>query len=320
MTAAPELDPSALRAALDDLVVRGAEVWDAPAVALVRTLLTKAETLDGVGRAHLLKRASTRFEALAEEFERARARADQTYAQLVQKGLDPNKRLDSARQYGRFDELARAAKRHDETRVASRQAIVRPWLERLSHEAHKRGLSQPPPPLEASGEPLVASEHETATGLSASIYPHETVTGLAAAIYQDAAADATARLVVAQATAELPAHAGRYHAPSVAARTLEALDALAPAYLRVQVARLEAIGALQRGVMPPPPQKPARGAKPGAKPKTTKAEVAKAEVAKPEAVKPKATKPKATKPKATKRGAKGQEPDASGEASVEAAE
>ena len=235
MTSAPELDPSALRAALDDLVVRGAEVWDAPGVALVRTLLTKAETLSGVGRAHLLKRAATRFEALTEAFESARERADRTYALLARQGLDPAKRLDSARNYGRFDEVARAAKRHDATRVAAREAIVQPWLERLSHEAHSRGLSQPPPPLVDHGSDQPASpERETATGLSPSLYPHETVTGLAAAIYQDAAADATARLVVAQATAELPAHAGRYHAASVAARTLEALDTLAPAYLRAR--------------------------------------------------------------------------------------
>lgn len=291
MTSVPELDPSALRAALDDLVVRGAEVWDAPAVALVRTLLLKAETLDGMGRAHLLKRAATRFQALTESFTQARERADQTYALLARQGLDPSKRLDSARQYGRFDELARAAKRHDETRVAARQAIVQPWLERLSHEAHSRGLSQPPPPLEDNAGELVLPEHET-------------VTGLAAAIYQDAAADATARLVVAQATAELPAHAGRYHAPSVAARTLEALDALAPAYLRVQVARLEAIGTLQRWVIPPPPSKPERGAKAGAKP---------------------AAKPRASKARA-KRGAKpgpasetGGEPEGSHD-SAEAAE
>lgn len=291
MTSVPELDPSALRAALDDLVVRGAEVWDAPAVALVRTLLSKAETLDGVGRAHLLKRAATRFQGLTEAFTQARERADQTYALLARQGLDPAKRLDSALHYGRFDELARAAKRHDETRVAARQAIVQPWLERLSHEAHSRGLSQPPPPLEDNtGEPLLPE--------------HETVTGLAAAIYQDAAADATARLVVAQATAELPAHAGRYHAPSVAARTLEALEALAPAYLRVQVARLEAIGTLQRWVIPPPPSKPERGAKPGQKP----------------AAKAKATKPRAKRPpKGARESDTGGEPERSHE-SEEAAE
>ena len=46
MTSAPELDPSALRAALDDLVVRGAEVWDAPGVALVRTLIDEFPTLE----------------------------------------------------------------------------------------------------------------------------------------------------------------------------------------------------------------------------------------------------------------------------------
>lgn len=272
MTSTPELDPGALRAALDDLVVRGAEVWDAPAVALVRTLLSKADGLEGLGREHLLKRAAARFEALTESFTKARERADQTYAQLARQGLDPAKRLDSALHYGRFDEVARAAKRHDETRVAARQAIVQPWLERLSHEAQARGLSQPPPPLAEGGAEVVLPERET-------------VTGLAAAIYQDAAADATARLVVAQATAELPAHAGRYHAPSVAARTLEALDALAPAYLRVQVARLEAIGTLQRWVTPPPPSKPARG-KPTKKP----------------APKPKAAKPRAERP--TKRGQK----------------
>lgn len=266
------LDPAALRATLDELVVRGAEVWDAPAVALVRTLLTKAESLPGVARAHLLKRAATRLQILSGEFDKARARAGRTYAQLARQGLDPAKRLDGALQYGRFEEVERAKKRHDEARVAARRAIVQPWLERLSQEAQARGLSQPPPALsEDTASPGVAPERDT-------------VTGLAAAIYQDAAADASARLAVAQARTELPENAGRYHAPSVAARALEALDALAPAYLRVQVARLEAIGNLQRWVVPPPPDKPGRAK--AAKPKKKPA---------PKARKSRATK-KATKP------------------------
>ena len=68
---------------------------------------------------------------------------------------------------------------------------------------------------------------------------------LATAIYRDAAADTSARNVVARAKASLPPSAGRYHAPTVAAHTLEALAACAPGYLRVQVARLEAVGALE---------------------------------------------------------------------------
>lgn len=246
MSDEPALDPVALRKALDELVVRGGEVWDAPAVALVRTLLSKSEALTGVARAHLLKRAAARFESLERDFGKARERADQTYAQLARQGLDPAKRLDGALQYGRFEEVARAAKRHDETRSAARRAIVEPWLERLSQEAQERGISQRPPP----------PDHDDA---SVTMPPdRDTVTGLAAAIYQDAAADATARLVVAQARTELPATAGPYHAGTVAARALEALDELAPAYLRVQVARLEAIGSLQRWVVPPPPEKPSR--------------------------------------------------------------
>ncbi|MCA9574504.1 MAG: DUF2894 domain-containing protein [Sandaracinaceae bacterium] len=261
------LDPAALRATLDELVVRGVEVWDAPGAALVRTLLTKAEGLTGVARAHLLKRANARLVGLTQDFERARERAGQTYAQLARQGLDPAKRLDGALQYGRFDEVERAARRYDETRIAARRAIVQPWLERLSQEAQARGLSQPPPPP------------DTEVGLPSPSPERETVTGLAAAIYQDAAADATARLVVAQARTELPEHAGRYHAPSVAARALEALDQLAPAYLRVQVARLEAIGALQRWVVPPPPEKPSRAKAKGKSPKGKKGATSRAQSA-----------------------------------------
>ena len=52
-----------------------------------------------------------------------------------------------------------------------------------------------------------------------------------------------------------PEVAGRYHAPAVAARALTTLEDLAPAYLRVQVARLEALGTLTRWlpVEPAPP-------------------------------------------------------------------
>jgi hypothetical protein len=253
------LDPAALRAALDELVVRGVEVWDAPAVALVRALLNKSEALSGVAQAHLLKRAAARFDTLAQDFGRARERADKTYAALARQGLDPAKRLDSALQYGRFDEVERAAKRHDQDRVAARRAIVDPWLERLRQEARSRGLSQPPPPMDDEAASDGAGAGDAKGDRAPSTAPErQTVTGLAAAIYQDAAADATARLVVAQARTELPEHAGRYHAASVAARALEALNELAPAYLRVQVARLEAIGSLQRWVAPPPPEKPSR--------------------------------------------------------------
>ncbi len=335
---------TALRAALDDLVVRGAEVWDAPAVALVRTLLAKAEALGGTASEHLLKRAEARLEKLKSGFEDARERADQTYAQLARLGLDPAKRLDHALQYGRFEEVARAAKRHSEARTLARQAVVQPWLERLSLEARSRGLSEAPPaphvshaagaagatgaaqgsegatsalhgdaPQASNTPPLTGAQGASSAGTlpspdgSGRTLPGAagTLTGypapklspldLAAAIYRDAAADASTRMVIAQATSDLPQHAGRYHAPSVAARALEALDELAPAYLRVQVARLEAIGALERWVIPPPPKKPARASK--KKPKKA-AKASKKRVSKKPAA-PKATGKKAPKSKPT---------------------
>lgn len=271
---------------LDALVSQGAERWDAPAVALVRTLLRRAAELGEPAESRLVCRAEQRLNVLQEEFAVAKSEAGAAHDALVAGGIPRATRRVSqaALEHGRFETIQRLRKKHPVERLALRakhQAPMRSWMQRIEAEAHRRGLSEPPEHtvvglsapsmaspsgddarsrsapmvrLDGQGIPPQATVPDMGSA-DASTRPHAgdaydlddgpSALTLASAIYRDAAADTSARLVVARAKASLPPSAGRYHAPTVAAHTLEALAAFAPGYLRVQVARLEAIGALE---------------------------------------------------------------------------
>lgn len=88
------------------------------------------------------------------------------------------------------------------------------------------------------------------------------------ALFRDSAERARAALAVARAADNLPEAAGPYNAQVLAARALEAMNALSPEYLRTFIAALDDLAAVQALTAEPEPRKgKAKAAKKAGTPK-----------------------------------------------------
>lgn len=142
---------------------------------------------------------------------------------------------------GRWLRVGQLARRFPEQEPRLREQLGARWQAALDSEATKRGLVTPEADSSTAG-----TSTPTSTGATAN--------HLAAALYQDAADAVQAAMTIARAVDDLPEEAGRYHAPTVAARALQAMQGV-PVYLKAQLNRLATLSVLESYYQPPPEDK-----------------------------------------------------------------
>ncbi len=200
-----------VRERLDALIARGARTFDGPGVGMIASLLDRAEALTPDARAILERRAYARLEALELRFEASETEASRALERLAAIGAGAPE-LDRARDTGDHVRIARAARRHPEQTPRLRARAIHGWAERLDVEARSRGLRASP------GRDPIAT---------------------ASRLYRRSVAGARAARELERTIAALPEDPGRYHATTVAARTLRLVESLAPELLPALVERLE---------------------------------------------------------------------------------
>jgi hypothetical protein len=228
-----------MRTELERLRERGARAFDEPAYRFIEALLKRAEALGGEAGAHLSARASDRMTDLRESFETARERTEQDLAQLRELGDEPNSTMKAELEAGRLEAAHRRVRRRIERLRAHRRRTRGEIIERIAEKARTRGLTPPPPapdlPLLTAGAPRPAPEE---------------VFRLSELLYKQAFETSSARHAVANALDGLPKVAGRYHATTIAARTLAEMEGLSFPYLAAQLRRLSLYGALRAFAAP----------------------------------------------------------------------
>ncbi len=216
-------------ARLEALRARGVNAWDPGGLRVCETLTARAATEESNARERLLERADAHLSRLETRFSQAEDRARVITLRLGEQGWDENGDVAKAFERGDFVAVARAAQRHPDAMSPARKAAQDKASERLRETVTAQGLSSPPEELGIGDE--VREEH----GLLE----------MAERLYRDAAAEATLHAVVASASEPPPEFAGRYHAETTAGDAIRHMDDLGRDYLRAQIARLEAFGALQ---------------------------------------------------------------------------
>ena len=213
------------------------ERLDPLGVSLVTGLLARALSAPDAVRGRLEARIEAHLAAISERATATRARAVSAIEAVEREGVSA---APARTRLERGDAIGAR-------RLAMRLAI-RPLRERSGEAALRERLSR------------------LAAGLGVSLVGAERVpaTRLANRLFRIASSAPQAERVVELAQAARPEGAGRYHTDTVAADILAMMQALSPAYLRAQVARLDLLAEVQafiaRGVppKPPEPEKPAR--------------------------------------------------------------
>ena len=223
---------------LAEAVAAGLERFDGPRVRFVRRLLARAEESAAAGQsavaARLLERVAGRLEALEEDFDAARMRAEAELGRLEAVGADPGGTLRAALDEGDVRAVFRAARRRPEREPRLSRRLAQAQGARLREVVGARA-SVPPPAPEAAADPVAEP------------------LVLAARLYAERTGEARARRALDELKDELPAEAGPYHGPTVAARALEAVGELHRPLLLAWIARLRTLEP-----PPPPPPKKAR--------------------------------------------------------------
>ncbi|MBO6939075.1 MAG: DUF2894 domain-containing protein [Deltaproteobacteria bacterium] len=208
--------------ALRERLVRGADQgladFDRPRVRFVERLLERAEAGPEAATRRLLARAEERLAALEEDFERHRTEAENELERLESVGADPAGLARAAFERHAFREVRRRARRHPQRA---------PRTARSLGDAHARRLHQ-----QLSERAPIEAAHAAAEG---------ELLEVAQALYRERSADAVAQRTLADARRALPAEAGPYHALTVAARALGALEQADRSLLRAWIHRLRDI-------------------------------------------------------------------------------
>jgi hypothetical protein len=247
------LAPDARHAAaalLAELRAAGAELWDAPGLAVVDRLLAQAQHAPLALANHLNERAHAHLGQLQHDFSLARERGAHALSRL-QAAEHPAQPL-AAEALARGDTLLprRWLRRAPQSSPRLRDELRRSLTEQLDAQAEARGISSPG----LIESPLAQR--------SSSMRP----LAVAQSLYHDTAAGAAASMTLAKTSASVPKGAGRYHPVHIAARTFEEA-ARHPAYLKAVLCRLETLGVMWHHSLIAPSQKPkkAEAKKPGPK-------------------------------------------------------
>jgi hypothetical protein len=193
----------------------GLSAWDPPAIPLVERLIAAATR----GEPQLADRLCTRAESHLDRLERsladAKLRADAAVRRVAALEPDLVPVLERTLAAQAFCDVQRLARRCRPV-AAPRKRRAREQNAALAARAEARGL-----PL---ADPREAPDPEAVVRAS----------------YRESVSAARASLAVTRAVAAVPEDAGHYNPLQVAAHALEAMSAY-PAYLRAQLARLEAL-------------------------------------------------------------------------------
>ena len=204
-----------LRGRLAAAADRGIAAFDRPRLRFVERLLERAERGPEVARERLLARAGERFDALEEDFERHRRSAAEELERLEAIGADAAGLARAAFERHAFREVRRRARRHPEQAPRVSRALGDAHARRLHRQLSERA------PIEAAHAPEEGELLEVAQ-----------------ALYRERSADAVAQRTLADARRALPEEAGPYHALTVAARALGALEQADRSLLRAWIHRL----------------------------------------------------------------------------------
>jgi hypothetical protein len=218
--------------ALEALETEGARAFDALACDCTRTLYVRAEELGGSVGERLLARAEAHLEALRARFHAGRTRVDQALEALVlQAGEQPQ--LVQALEKGEVVRVARSIRRL--RRQPRRTPVARQAWTR-SARAGSADAHEPTDSVELGTEAASGGAQEgnrlTRTRRSRT------------AAYEDSVAELVASYALARATDVVPEGAGPYNALRIASQALDAMRTLSPAYLTVQLNRLEELASL----------------------------------------------------------------------------
>lgn len=235
--------------ALEELEAAGARAFDALACDCARTLYVQAEELGGAVGERLLGRAHAHVEALRARFHAERARVDRALDVLVSEtGEQP--RLTQALHKGEVIRVARSIRR------LRRQPSLRPkQAARAPNEGSDAGS---PPEYETDAS---SSSEPATTAPTAPARASLDITRARrrkAATYEDSVAELVASFALARATDVVPEGAGPYNALRIASQALDAMRALSPSYLTVQLNRLEELASLLALPELPPKPEPVR--------------------------------------------------------------
>lgn len=216
----------------------GVDVFDQPRFDFVERLLARAQTFDGAAAAALRGRASKRLLELETDFALAQDAAGGELRRLAALGRDEEGALAEALVRGDVGAVRRAGRRHPESEPTLRQKTEASLVDRLGRLADRR-RTRPPEVL------------PEATGTRSSAPPASAAAlELTEALYRESSANARAVRTLARAVDELPDSAGHYHGGTIAARTLEAMQAIGPGYLRAWLDRFEDLAAIDASVDP----------------------------------------------------------------------
>lgn len=219
------------------------ERLDPLGVDLVLKLHARAQSVPDAVRAKLEARVEAQLESLARRAEEVRARAVEAIEAVEREGTSAG----AAR--SRLERGDAVGARRVATRLARR-----PMPERTGAAALRTRLARFAASL---GVSLTGAERLPATRL-------------ASRLFRIATSAPQAERVVELAQAARPEGAGRYHTDTVAADVLAMMQAIAPGYLRAQIARLELLADVQAFVAQGVPPKPPEPEKPARKPRAKK--------------------------------------------------
>lgn len=205
--------------ALRERLVRGADqglaAFDRPRVRFVERLLERAQAGPEAATERLLARATARLDALEADFERHREAAEGELERLESVGADRAGLARAAFERHAFREVRRQARRHPERAPRAARSLGAAHARRLHQQLSERA------PIEAAHAPVEGELLEVAQ-----------------ALYRERSADAVAQRTLADARRSLPEEAGPYHALTVAARALGALEQADRSLLRAWIHRL----------------------------------------------------------------------------------
>lgn len=248
-TSDPPAAPASPEARLARLRADGADHFDPPAYYCVEALLSRARALGGGAAARLEARAAARLDLLEEALRRARADAEGHLRALTVAGGDVDPALRAALRRGDLAAVRRGARRGLRELLAARRKTAVPWLARLRGEAAAREIRLPPEierglaELGCDGDLVERHAHHRARALS---------NALSAALFRESVGTARAALAVARAADNIPEDAGPYNAHALAARALQAVERVSPAYLRALFEGLDDLAALEAALAPEP--------------------------------------------------------------------
>jgi hypothetical protein len=219
-----------------------AAVFDGPGLGLIESLLARAERLGGDAGARLSARASLRVEAL--EAALARATLEVT-RELDALGDAAPAAAREALARGDRQAARRAIRRARAGLARAREQVGVAWAARLAGEATSRGE-------DGLGRELTALCGEGVIDRDAHAHAVALGSTLSSSLFRRSAESARATVAIARSADNLPESAGRYNSQVLALRALSEMAELSPGYVRVVVAAIDDLAAVETLLGPSP--------------------------------------------------------------------